>query len=238
MEDLHRSERAEGESPARTLLLDHGYWPTPGQRKRTQVPYLAVWVQQDVAPEEPWDSLPKALWEALEFWARAAGGIVRLFFGLVTPSTSVTFHTYASERTLDEAYSFQSRPHWDWCDDEGRFNYKVDDAGRAVVTSWFPDGPQDAKTYYLAWDESQNGYWASCLDECTYRLEDAVACTIPEAIALSEVFLEYEPFMQEKVVQRDLRLAEKEKSNVHEKQNIVTSNRLRPVWAQRQVGVF
>lgn len=159
---------------------------------------MTLWLQEDVDPKQPWSALPKELWDALEFWARSAGGIVRLFFGVIKPKASVTFHTYASERAFDVAYDSKVRPHWDWCDDTGQFNFETDDMGSAHVSSWFPDSPDAQKTYYLAWDESRSGYWASCPDEYPFTLEDAMDCTVNEAVVLSELFLEYEPFSFER----------------------------------------
>lgn len=236
MTDFPRKVEDEEDSVPATVFLEHGYWPTPSTRKKLRVPYLVVWVKEDSDPEFPWESLPKALWESLEFWARAAGGIVKLFFGLTKPTISVTFHTYASERAFDAAYSFADRPHWDWCDDTGNFDFTIDEKGRAVVQSWFPDDPSESKQYFLAWDESRNGYWRSNLDECTYQLDEGIDCSIPEAINLSELFLEYEPWTQEKVTQRDQRLADKQA--FHDRHELIRNNQNRPSWNQRAVPTF
>lgn len=203
------------------MLLDHGYWPTPSSSKKCRVPFLTIWVKKEADYKSPWGAMTKMLWDFLELWARAAGGIVRLFFGLDRPEMSVTYHTYASEQAFDQAYAYTGRPHWDWCDDTGQFSFDTDEAGRAWIGSWFPDSPEDYKVYYLAWDESRSGYWASCQETYTYNLENGVNCSVPEAIALSEMFLEYEPFAFEKAQQRTHRLSEK-KEQV--RQNVISFN--------------
>lgn len=192
------------------LLLEHGYWPTPSKRTRHRIPHLALWHRRAVDPRFPWADLPKPVWDALELWARAAGGIVRVFFGLDQPDTSVTFYTYAAEYALEKAYSGMARPHWDWCDDTGAFQPRLDGEGRAWVSSWFPDQPAASKTYYLAWDDSHSGYWVSCPDICAYELEEGVACTVNEALVLSDIVLEYEPFAFERFRARQSWLAQRQ----------------------------
>lgn len=205
---LNNASLSVSPSDEAILLLDNDYLPTKTQPGLEPVPFLAIWVKTDAPYQFPWESLPKESWSELENWALNSGGSARIYFGQEAPTISVTFYPVELDQVRPPIQEGKPPSNLDWCDDTGQFTLELDSEGRAFAPSWFPDNPSDSKNYYLAWDDEQSGYWSSCLDDEGVSLENSILCTVSEAIALAEIFMDYSLFRHQglRLIQEEAQL--------------------------------